>query len=626
MANFPCSEAVKTGWPQLSARREYLGPLPQTCQCTHRHAALHQSRTTSKSTHAAVCAEFLQALPRLPEGKGSLNTTKERGNHEYLLSPLADADSPASFLMRFQPWLQATFASLGKEKVEDDQEVAVASDELVGSGKGGKDEKVKRGRDGEGREGSGGTTQNRKCRRMLVSRELEMGGAPNAQEEKGSREAGRRGSAWAVSADFGDLSGKCKTAHLLQLEKCGTARALEPVRAERSSNLSECESAPAPQPENFNGSSSECEVDFQEEHLRSFSERLRARPTRACIKDVKRLPHRHQYIGRGASHLGCGRSLWANPFQVKRFGRVGAISKYEAMLKSTPSLERQLGQLNDKVLLCHCEASEPCHRDVLIKAWEDKFLTRGTREKYEEAAGAEELLRAAGLRETVEEPESQSEDEPGQASRGSGWRGLGSPMKIGRGTKAREIHDGAGLCSPGRWTPEQRRLPENDVLTELRNLLKQFVVGHLETNLFAKLACSKITECPFDGIEQLRERVYQLFERQGEDPRKKEEDKSSPLEFRLLGAFLRHTGDPERDLPSFAPGVRVGVGVRMPRVPAVHPRKRRWRLREQENPDAHLMYWGQGADNDNYASAKEFLETVEEQLEQCTQRASAEAN
>ena len=394
MANFPCSEAVKTGWPQLSAQREYLGPLPQTCQCTHRHAALHQSRATSKSTHAAVCAEFLQALPRLPEGKGSLNTMKERGNHEYLFSPLADADSPASFLMKFQPWLQATFASLRKEKVEDVQEVAVASDELVGSGKGGKDEKVKRGRDGEGREGSGGTTQNRKCRRMLVSRELEMGGAPNTQEEKGSREAGRRGSALAVSADFGDLGGKCKTAHLLQLEKCGTARALEPVRAERSSNLSECESAPAPQPENFNGSSSEGDEEQLEERLQCYSELLRSQPSRACVREVKKLQYRHLYIGRGASHLGCGKSLWSNPFRVKRFGLEGAISKYEAMLRSTPNLLRQLNQLSDKVLLCHCETSEPCHGDVLIKYGKKGSLTKrrtARREKQRKLKNSSEL-------------------------------------------------------------------------------------------------------------------------------------------------------------------------------------------------------------------------------------------
>ena len=107
-----------------------------------------------------------------------------------------------------------------------------------------------------------------------------------------------------------------------------------------------------------------------------------------------------------------------------------------------------------------------------------------------------------------------------------------------------------------------------------------------------------------------------VFERQGEDTRKREDEQSSPLEFRLSGAFLSHAEDPEHDLPTFAPGVRVGVGVKMPRVAALYSRKRRWRLKEQENPDDYPAYWEQGADNDNCASAKELLAAVEEQLEQ----------
>ena len=85
-----------------------------------------------------------------------------------------------------------------------------------------------------------------------------------------------------------------------------------------------------------------------------------------------------------------------------------------------------LDQLGDKALLCQCEISDPCHGDVLIKAWEEKFLNQEQRDTTEAAAGAEELLRAAGLRGTVEQPESQSEDELGQEARGSGWRGQGT--------------------------------------------------------------------------------------------------------------------------------------------------------------------------------------------------------
>ena len=69
-------------------------------------------------------------------------------------------------------------------------------------------------------------------------------------------------------------------------------------------------------------------------------------------------------------------------------------------------------------------------------------------------------------------------------------------------------------------------------------------------------------------------------------------------------------------MSSFAEGVRVGVGVKLPRVPAVYTRKRKWRLKEQEDPEACLWYDdAQGADNQNYASAKELAEAVKEQLE-----------
>ena len=98
----------------------------------------------------------------------------------------------------------------------------------------------------------------------------------------------------------------------------------------------------------------------------------------------------------------------------------------------------------------------------------------------------------AAMRQQVEEPESQSEDEPGQAPRRSGWRGVGPPLVRGSGSATRELHDGAGLCSPCRWPFGKRRLPDNDTLTTARDLIKNFVTQHLSTDLFGKLACGRI--------------------------------------------------------------------------------------------------------------------------------------
>ena len=78
--------------------------------------------------------------------------------------------------------------------------------------------------------------------------------------------------------------------------------------------------------------------------------------------------------------------------------------------------------------------------------------------------------------------------------------------------------------------------------------------------------------------------MYVLFEKAGEETRKKKADRPSPLEFRLLRAFLKHTSDPEKGLADFGDGVRVGVGFKLPRVLAVYPRK--LRVRDQDKSPA----------------------------------------
>ena len=84
----------------------------------------------------------------------------------------------------------------------------------------------------------------------------------------------------------------------------------------------------------------------------------------------------------------------------------------------------------------------------------------------------------------------------------------------------------------------------------------------LKTDVFARLACRRVTECPFgQEIDELREQVYVLFEKAGEEPRKKESHCPSHLS--------------SGGLAEIAEGVRVGVGFRLPRGPAVYSRKRK---------------------------------------------------
>ena len=64
----------------------------------------------------------------------------------------------------------------------------------------------------------------------------------------------------------------------------------------------------------------------------------------------------------------------------------GAIEKFDAMLDSTPTLLKTLGQLTNRVLLCYCEKDAPCHGDVLVRVWERKFLNTPDPETPLEAA------------------------------------------------------------------------------------------------------------------------------------------------------------------------------------------------------------------------------------------------
>ena len=58
-----------------------------------------------------------------------------------------------------------------------------------------------------------------------------------------------------------------------------------------------------------------------------------------------------------------------------------------------------------------------------------------------------------------------------------------------------------------------------------------------------------------------------------------------PIDFRYLDLLLRASRDPEVALGSFAKGVRVGPGARLPRLPALYRPKRKWKLADQGDPD-----------------------------------------
>jgi len=90
--------------------------------------------------------------------------------------------------------------------------------------------------------------------------------------------------------------------------------------------------------------------------------------------------------------------------------------------------------------------------------------------------------------------------------------------------------------------------------------------------------------------------------------------------------MLSDAQDPDvKGVLDYVHGVRLGVGVRMPRTPAVYPRKRRWALPTQAHPellDDHEFT--EPVLLDNYRSARELQREVEKDLEDLLARGLCE--
>jgi hypothetical protein len=91
--------------------------------------------------------------------------------------------------------------------------------------------------------------------------------------------------------------------------------------------------------------------------------------------------------------------------------------------------------------------------------------------------------------------------------RGSGWWGHGAPIRVQQNYKVRDLVDGAGLCSPGRWHPHNRRLPDNEGLAE--GLLK--AMGYCPVvweALIYKLLTGTLQQCPFTEVQVKKEQQH----------------------------------------------------------------------------------------------------------------------
>ncbi len=220
---------------------------------------------------------------------------------------------------------------------------------------------------------------------------------------------------------------------------------------------------------------------------------------------------------------------------------------------------------------------------------------------------------------------------------GAGARGMGSPMLVGSHEKLRPVCDGAGLCSLGAWPPWRRPVISSPQLLQARGHIMTYIInlqshlGMTAEHLFELLASGQIQEDPLakdpTGFRLLVDQVQQALRNDVYSPFARTNDLPQPVRIRTLQSILWLGGDPDyRALDHFGRGVRIGVGVKMPRTPAVYHRKRRWRLQGQGDPDFDLQ--GERAAlgdawRDNYASAKLHDRAILAQLEDAVDRGMA---
>ncbi len=239
---------------------------------------------------------------------------------------------------------------------------------------------------------------------------------------------------------------------------------------------------------------------------------------------------------------------------------------------------------------------------------------------------------ALGAEAFIDEESTNTEDdtEPDADARprGYGPRGSGPPLKVLQGRRRRELQDGGGRCSPGRWEPEQRPVAQAPRLVAFRAaLLRQIqdmAIGGTDMHtLFADIAAGQLKASPFDPlrIQALLAYAEKLW---GADVHPRSGDRASRLRLRLLQCLLRDADDADvAGLDHVAVGVPIGVGARLPRTPAVYHRRRRWKLAEQEDPQAWQRPWDTPAWRDNYGSAQAVSAEITRQLEESVAKGQA---
>ena len=197
-----------------------------------------------------------------------------------------------------------------------------------------------------------------------------------------------------------------------------------------------------------------------------------------------------------------------------------------------------------------------------------------------------------------------------------------APMLAYYKGKHRAIHDGGGLCSPGRWPIKSRKQVKKGkgmaLVSVCRKQFLKWILGKRgkAEGTFKELIKGKLEGSPFDDcLEEAREEIDKALEEMGMRPRRLSSDRDTEVNFRRLKAMAEVLEDEDFEyLETMAErGVPLGADETMPRTPKVFEEKVKWPRDMVEEEMREI--WAE-----NYESAEAGKEDIYRQVDRSEKR------
>ena len=192
--------------------------------------------------------------------------------------------------------------------------------------------------------------------------------------------------------------------------------------------------------------------------------------------------------------------------------------------------------------------------------------------------------------------------------------GVGAPRACEWKGGLTPFHDGGGLCSPGRWTRELRKVPDDSRWKRLREALVESAIARMGSMAELEREAFKMAKGG-EGFSLVRDEVFlegvrKIFAKElGIEENDCQRAEGQPFFLGLIRRMLEEGEDPDcAFLREAESGLPLGVLNPLPRTPSVYERQTKWSLDPVAEGD--WVY-----ERENYSSAEEHETHLRAHLE-----------